>query len=990
MPDRRQFVASLATSFAAPTLAQVAPLPVRMRAPLLEVAGAEQPVRLESLAIEVEAAGRAARSRVRLVFYNPNARVLEGRLSFPLADGQLVTGFALDVNGALREAVPVEKARAEQVFEAIVRRGVDPGLLQRSAGNAHELRLYPLPARGRRTVELIVDEPLDGGRLPIALGYEERVERLAVAVRVAAADAAPRLAARTPVELVFEQRAGGWGASASATWVKLPSEPLVVRWAEAREPVTVTTGRHGDRRYVALDLRIDGTRLPRALARRLQLVWDASGSGSERRLDRELALLDAYFRRAGDVDVNLVRVADAAAPAEAHRVRAGDWRALRRAIESTPFDGASHLADVRWDGSCTESIWLTDGLANWGTAPWPMTFPVPVYAIRSAPTANVAGLRRLADGSGGRLIDLTTIGQRDAVAALLERGWELADARGSGLREIAVSSRHPQRGMVRVAAVLTRPSAELALTLRAPDGTTRTRTLSVTEGDAPSRLAPWQWARLTLEHLESDARSHGAAIRALGQRFGLATSETSLLVLERVEDYVQHDIEPPAELRESWSRLVAQRHLAKARDDADRLELLVRRFQERVAWWNAEFPKDTPPPAQPVLQVAQDVAGALRRDARAPAPMAMARAEAAAAPVREADTARAPARLAAPMAKAAEAANTMMLSAPTSTLAAATAPADGDGERQGRIAIALEQADPESGAARRIAAAPGPDMWAVYLEERREHARSIAFFLDAAEAFLARGRQAEGLRVLSNLAELDLHNRQVLRLLGYRLQQADATALAVAVFDQVRTLAPHEPQSFRDLGLALAAAHRAQGAVDALYAVATGRWDARFPDIDLIALVEMNAIADAARREGRALDTSGVDPRLLRSMPLDLRVVLAWDADNTDVDLHVIDPNGEEVYFGHPRSWQGGAITRDATAGYGPEEFALRVAKPGRYRIEAQFYGHRQQVLLSSTGLMLWLSSGWGTERQEDRRSTVRVQSRSGARIPIGTFEVPA
>jgi hypothetical protein len=39
---------------------------------------------------------------------------------------------------------------------------------------------------------------------------------------------------------------------------------------------------------------------------------------------------------------------------------------------------------------------------------------------------------------------------------------------------------------------------------------------------------------------------------------------------------------------------------------------------------------------------------------------------------------------------------------------------------------------------------------------------------------------------------------------------------------------------------------------------------------------------------------------------------------------------------------------------------------------------------------MLWLSSGWGTAQQEDRRTTVRVASRSGARVVVGTFDVPA
>ena len=118
--------------------------------------------------------------------------------------------------------------------------------------------------------------------------------------------------------------------------------------------------------------------------------------------------------------------------------------------------------------------------------------------------------------------------------------------------------------------------------------------------------------------------------------------------------------------------------------------------------------------------------------------------------------------------------------------------------------------------------------------------------------------------------------------------------------------------------------------------MATGAWDGRFPDIDLIALTEMNAVVDKASRAGKLVDTTTIEPRLSKNLPFDVRVVLAWDADNTDVDLHVIDPNGEEVFYGHNASYQGGTITHDATGGYGPEKFALRFAKPGKYRIEAR------------------------------------------------------
>ena len=289
---------------------------------------------------------------------------------------------------------------------------------------------------------------------------------------------------------------------------------------------------------------------------------------------------------------------------------------------------------------------------------------------------------------------------------------------------------------------------------------------------------------------------------------------------------------------------------------------------------------------------------------------------------------------------------------------------------------------------KRLEAAEPQARRAIYLDERGGNAMNVGFFLDAAEFFMAKGEKALGLRILSNLAEMDLQNRQVLRLLAYRLQQAGEVANALPLFERVLELAPNEPQSHRDLGLALAEAGQAQKAVERLYEVVTGRWDGRFPDVDLIALSELNAIVARAAREGRPLDVAAIEPRLLKNLPLDVRVVLAWDADATDVDLHVIDPNGEEVYYGRNLSYQGGTITRDATGGYGPEEFALKLAKPGKYRVEANFFGHRQQVLASGTGLMLWLASDFGSAGQQDKRTTLRLKSQSGQRVLVGEFEV--
>ncbi len=194
--------------------------------------------------------------------------------------------------------------------------------------------------------------------------------------------------------------------------------------------------------------------------------------------------------------------------------------------------------------------------------------------------------------------------------------------------------------------------------------------------------------------------------------------------------------------------------------------------------------------------------------------------------------------------------------------------------------------------------------------------------------------------MLSNLAEMDLENRHILRILGYRLMQAKQAATAIPVLKKVLALSPDEPQSYRDLGLAYAADQQPQRAIDSLYEVVIRPWHNRFPEIELITLAELNSII---ARSNVALDLSRMDARLMKNLPLDLRAVLSWDADNTDIDLWVTDPNGEKAYYSNRLTYQGGRMSQDFTGGYGPEEFSLKTAKPGKYKVEAQYFRDRPQ-----------------------------------------------
>ncbi len=75
-----------------------------------------------------------------------------GDLYFPLPEGTAVSGYALDINGVMVDRAVVEKQKGHQFFKKILYRGIDPGLVEWVKGNNFKIRVFPIPARGTRTV----------------------------------------------------------------------------------------------------------------------------------------------------------------------------------------------------------------------------------------------------------------------------------------------------------------------------------------------------------------------------------------------------------------------------------------------------------------------------------------------------------------------------------------------------------------------------------------------------------------------------------------------------------------------------------------------------------------------------------------------------------------------------------------------------------------------------------------------------------------------
>lgn len=79
----------------------------------------------------------------------------------------------------------------------------------------------------------------------------------------------------------------------------------------------------------------------------------------------------------------------------------------------------------------------------------------------------------------------------------------------------------------------------------------------------------------------------------------------------------------------------------------------------------------------------------------------------------------------------------------------------------------------------------------------------------------------------------------------------------------------------------------------------------------------------------------------------EITVRLDWHklSGDTDIDLHVVDPFGEEIYYAHSSSQSGGWLDRDDTVGPGPEHICWENAPAGTYKVKVHYYGSESKAV---------------------------------------------
>ncbi len=230
---------------------------------------------------------------------------------------------------------------------------------------------------------------------------------------------------------------------------------------------------------------------------------------------------------------------------------------------------------------------------------------------------------------------------------------------------------------------------------------------------------------------------------------------------------------------------------------------------------------------------------------------------------------------------------------------------------------------------------------------------------------------SDALKALSTLIEHNPSDALLLRDVGYSAMSWDLDAQAFYLFQRVAEIRPYEPQTYHAIAGTLRKMKKIEMAIIFYEIALNGQWNSRFMDFNNIVGMEyVSLLKKIIKGKYQVNILPFVKERYneLKSRYVkeaDLVIMMAWNTDNTDMDLHVVEPTGEECYYSHRSTKIGGQMTRDVTQGYGPEMYILKKAPKGKFNIWVKYFASHQNRMSARTKVYAVIYKNWGRKNEQ-------------------------
>ena len=887
-----------------------------------------KPIELRTLNIDTKITGNIAQTTYEMVFYNPNKRILEGELKLPLLEGQSLVEYALEVDGHYRLSSVVEKAKAKQAFENTIRQNIDPGLIEKTLGNNYRLRLYPLPSRGVKKVKVTVEEILlskeQNYRYTIPFVSNKKIKNFSLHIAIASNKPRTKLYGLVK-DSVFNSMEQGAYFSYKKTNMRL-RKPIVLALKKSEEAKVFFQKNSKGKKNWFMAVLPKQKQLQRRgfnnthVTKHIEIIWDTSLSSERRDIAKELAFLAKFFRH-NSKTTYIVKLSTLDIAMHHHgtfKVQGKKWKKLKAKLQSFHYHGAKDLSKMYVSKKVKQVLFFSNGVNSFSDRVH-VKKGVPIISVNSAVGADSNTMRYIANVSHGKYLNLLQLSVKGAIDKLYQNDTCRIKHNSSNISEtyvkdvgdsvVILGRIRGKRGSVQY----TLGTLNYHIDIKKP-----------TQSSLLSRV----WASSKINYLSLRYRKNRKKIIALAKWYKIVTKDTSLIVLDRVEDYLRYEILPPKSLQKRYYTLRKQQQKEKRGERKRAIEESISLLKEQKRWYRTKFP--LPKKKSSYEEVSED-GGDI-------APVE---------PVMEAS-----------------------MAAPTQArVAKKRTKSKKRSSSHNPMTIKLKEWNSNASYIKALKGVAKRKLLSHYFKAQKKHKNEASFYVDMSDYFYKKGLKKESLLILSNLLELDFEKSEFIRVFAFKLLEHKWYTKSIFFFKKIRELRPFELQSTRDLALAYERVRKYQKALNLHYEIITKIWGSRFNGAKIVSINELNHLISKHK-----LNLSKIDRRLIASMPVDVRIVINWSTDNTDMDLWVIDPKGEKTFYGNRTSRIGGKISNDMTRGYGPEEFLIKKAIRGKYVIKVKYYASSQQKLTGPTVIRTEVYTKYGKKHEKREEIVFRVE----------------
>ncbi|WP_313254478.1 VIT domain-containing protein [Empedobacter sp.] len=937
----------------------------------------ENSVSLQSMNVQVEIFGNLAKTTTTLVFTNSSSRNLEGNLVFPLPENTTVSGYAIDINGKLRNAVPVTKVRAVEVFESIQKQNIDPGIIEKVEGNNFRTRISPIPAKGSRTIQLSYYQELkldkSSYQYHLPLDSSKKIAKFNLTTKVYNAAGKPQLIETPDGSFNFSENSNIYEANLSKTDFT-PKKSLIINLPKSPNNVESFVQKNVDGSvYFYANLLVDAKSQPKVWSKNIGIIWDNSLSGLKRNHQKELEFLDKIISQQKNLNIEVSLLNFSLEKSRFFQIKNGDWSELKKYLENVTYDGGTNYAKILPASlKADEYLLFSDGISSFGSNIF--NIDKPFYTIASSPTSNYGVLKMIAQKVGGKFINLNENSVENAFKQINESSVQFLGIINNTAGEVYPISTNDVNNGISISGISQYPNAKLMMMFGRNGKVEFNKELDLSKATQNLEISKI-WAQSKVNYLELNLEQYKTEIEEIGKQFSIVTSNTSLIVLENVSDYVKYKINPPAELQSEFNKLSKQGFEQNETRKADLLKNAIAKAKELKEWWKKDFKYIKPKYPKPVGDSTTYLEETVQVNMVMPEPRTTA--------VMEMESSAEQAMVVTANGVRRE---SRSLGYASANFVADKKMKDESSASVPEIKIVNVKSDKEY--MKLIEASKNP--YQTYLDLRKDYAETPAYYFDVATFFFQKKEKETGLKILSSIADLGLEDAELYKMLAYKLKEIEEYQTELFITKKVLDWRPFDAQSYRDYALALQDNEQYQSALEHLYKVLTNDYSIeianRDRDITEIIVPEVNNLISLHRKE---LNLSKINKDIIVDIPVDIRVVMNWNKDMTDIDLWVTDPNGEKCFYGHRTTAIGGRMSEDVTQGFGPEQFMLKKAIKGKYKIETNFFGERQMSISGPTTISAEIYLMYSSGKQVKKMITFQNNkpNSGGEGILVGEFE---